>query len=129
MKHISLPSNINYCQISDFTLVQNFEDTFLSIEILDPILNNRKINISFTKIIFFSISYTPGDNEGPFVIGSFSLVKKNIIKSEMKDFGYKFIPLSNRSNEEYYHLSTEGDICMIVISSEYLIEEMPIHVT
>ena len=114
----SLPEDIDYFQISKFFL--DPVSLWLNLELVNPIEPTQRVKLKLCELAYFSVSKTPEDNEGCYLIGSIQLSLWEDVALLYNKIDYKFSNVSTDGN--MYYLNIEGDICLDVVSKSCLVE-------
>jgi hypothetical protein len=114
-----LPSDISYYQIVKVELEPI--RLCLRLEFIDPI-SLKEIALELNNMVYFSLSKTPDDEEGCYLLGEIKLSSINVSDREalLSQLGYGFIANQdiNFLNTMYY-LHIEGDICLEAVCEYY----------
>ena len=114
----SLPENICYFQISSLFL--DPVALWLNLELVNPIDPRQKIKLKLCDIAYFSVSKTPEDGEGCYLIGNIQLSLWEDIALLYEKLNYKFSNVI--TDGSLYYLNIEGDICLDVASKLCFVE-------
>jgi hypothetical protein len=120
MPLIDLPENISYFQI-----IQVILDPItlgLQLEIFDPI-DHKTVVLEFRNLLYLSISNTPDDDNGDYMIGDIQLrsVSADELNALLATLNYGYLDIDIKDKKEFYHLHEEGCICIDVVSCSYKI--------
>jgi hypothetical protein len=113
---INLPENISYFQISRIFL--DPIELWLCLDITNPI-GKETFSLEFRKLAYFSITKTPDDDDGYYLIGDIKLIKVNDISSLLDNLGGNFFAQNTNCKNGFYHLHIEGDLCIDIVSCSY----------
>jgi len=116
MLSMCLPENISYFQISQVVLEPI--ELWLRLELVNPI-EQENFALEFRDLAYFSISKTPEDNEGCYMIGDIKLSSVNDVAPLLDKLGYGFLKLDVSTRDNFYYLHIEGDLCLDVVSCSY----------
>lgn len=112
-----LPENISYYQIQ--RVILDPIKLELCLELVNPI-GGENICLEFKKLAYFSVSKTPDDEEGCYLIGDIKLTQVNDVPKILEKLQYDFLNVDiNQGN--FYYLHIEGDICLEVVGCYYKI--------
>lgn len=110
-----LPENISYYQIQ--RVVLDPIKLELCLELVNPI-GRENIFLEFKKLVYFSISKTPDDEEGCYLIGDIKLTLVNDVPKILEKLQYGFLNV-DINQDNFYYLHIEGDLCLEVVSCYY----------